>query len=436
MPELIHSTDDVFGVTRDLPLNYVERKGVDDKFIDSLARKKHIVIFGSSKQGKTSLRKKCLLEDDYVVVSCHNKWSLGELHAAVLKECGFEVRQSTEKTAGGQNKLAVGIKAKGKFPWLAQLGGNVAKEKQTEQSETSTFAPIELDPADANDVIRALDGIGFSRYIVLEDFHYLPDDTQQDFAFSLKTFHENSKLTFIIIGVWREENRLIGYNGDLTDRVLSVDVDTWSGESLREVIDVGGALLNVSFDDDFVTSLLKQCYDSVHIVQETCRRACRNAGVYETQGDLKKIGDAAEVRELVSAVVADQAGRYRGFLMGFADGFQETELQMPRWIIYAILCCSNEDLENGVRLRTISKLIKAQHPSGTALNNGNITQILKTASSLQNKKGTRPLVIDYDTANTSLHIVDKGFLIWLAAQDVEELANDLDLPKPMPLEDD
>jgi hypothetical protein len=42
----------------------------------------------------------------------------------------------------------------------------------------------------------------------------------------------------------------------------------------------------------------------------------------------------------------------------------------------------------------------------------NITQILNSAASLQNKKGTRPLVIDYDTANTSLHVVERANRLW------------------------
>lgn len=435
MLEKIHSTDEVFGVSRDLPLNYVERHNVDDKFVDSLSRRQHIVIYGSSKQGKTSLRKKCLLDQDYVVVSCQNKWNLSELHAAVLKECGFEVKQSTEKNVSGQNKVVVGLEAKGKIPFIADGSGKTEYNRFDEKKTTEKFSPTELDPFDTNDVIRALNSIEFHKYIVLEDFHYLPDDTQRDFSFSLKTFHENSKLSFIVVGVWREENRLIGFNGDLTDRVLSVDVDTWSEESLREVIKAGSQLLNVQFHDDFIIELLNKCFDSVHIVQEVCRRACRQANVFNTQEEIKEIGSDQDLDDLIEKVVSEQAGRYRGFLLNFADGFQETDLQMPRWIIYALLCSKVASLEKGIRLRTISRFIKEKHEKGLSLNNGNVTQILNSSSSLQNKKGIRPLVIDYDTANTSLHVVDKGFLISLASQKINDLLDDLGLPNAIDLED-
>ncbi len=426
--EQVHTTDAVFGVSRDLPLNYISREDVDGKLVDSLSRQQHIVIYGSSKQGKTSLRRNCLNDGDYVVISCQNRWGLAELHAAILKECGFTVRQSSERSVTGKHKVVAEIEAKAKIPLFTEGGGKAGYEYERETGEKEVRTPLELDPEDTNDIIRALAEISFSKYIVLEDFHYLPDETQKDFSFALKTFHEKSKISFIIVGVWREENRLIAFNGDLTDRVLSVDVDTWTSDSLAEVIRVGGGLLNVEFHPDFVGELLQRCFDSVHIVQEACRRVCRAEGVMETAREFKVIGSHVDTPAIIAGVVDEQAARYRGFLERFKDGFQETDLEMPKWIIYAVLCSSVDQLEKGIRLRRISKLIKGAHPKGNALNNGNITQVLNSATSLQNKKGTRPLVIDYDTANTSLHVVDKGFLIWLSSQDIPDLLEDLELP--------
>ena len=65
--------DDVFGVARDLPKNYVVRDSVDQQLVDALARDQHIVIYGSSKQGKTCLRKYNLQPHEYVIVTCSNK---------------------------------------------------------------------------------------------------------------------------------------------------------------------------------------------------------------------------------------------------------------------------------------------------------------------------------------------------------------------------
>ena len=75
---------------------------------------------------------------------------------------------------------------------------------------------------------------------MLEDFHYLPIETQKDFAVALKAFHEQSTLCFMIVGVWLDESRLTVYNGDLTGRLIGINADKWSQAELREVIEVGG----------------------------------------------------------------------------------------------------------------------------------------------------------------------------------------------------
>ena len=122
-------------------------------------------------------------------------------------------------------------------------------EIERSSSEAITTSKLELDPEDVNDIITALADL--KQFIVLEDFHYLPVETQKDFSVALKAFHEQSRLCFIIVGVWLEENRLTVYNGDLTGRIVSVNADTWTHEELRTVINTGEALLNVQFADSF-----------------------------------------------------------------------------------------------------------------------------------------------------------------------------------------
>ncbi|MGZ5484183.1 MAG: hypothetical protein ACXWID_19660 [Pyrinomonadaceae bacterium] len=320
-PEKIHKTRDVFGITRDLPLNYITRTDVDGKFINSLTREKHLIVHGGSKQGKTSLRKYNLKPDDYIVVSCQNKWEVTELLAAVLKAAGYQVTQSDSRTASGKNKITVKAEGKGKLPSVAEASGSAEYTNETGEESRIELKPLDLDPSDTNDIITALHSLEFRKYIILEDFHYLPIDTQRDFSFALKAFHEQSKFTFIIVGVWKEENRLTRFNGDLTNRVIPIDADTWEPSELVEVIKAGEALLNVQFDEKFKSDVANGCFNSVYIVQETCFRACEDAKVFETGPELRFIAPDASAEEFIRKVVQEQSGRYRAFLNTFAVGF-------------------------------------------------------------------------------------------------------------------
>lgn len=424
MSKTIYKAKDVFGINRELPLNYVSRKAADDALIENLTRDKHLVIYGSSKQGKTSLRKHCLNEDDYITVHCSNKWGLTDLHGAVLKKAGFEVTQSTTKTVSGKHKIFASIKA---AFWGSEVGGGAESERQ--KTDATTINPLELDPTDVNDIINALKSIKFEKYIVLEDFHYLSVETQKDFAVALKAFHEESPFCFLIVGVWLEENRLTVYNGDLTGRVVSINADKWNTNELYQVINKGEELLNIRFDDQFKSEVLQESFESVYIVQESCYQACSQEEFYTTSiGDLKQIGANLNAKAIVKSVVNQQTGRFHSFITQFADGFQDTQLQMYRWLLYPVLTSSLAKLEEGLRLSEIRKMILAHHPQGKDLNAGNLTQSLQFCASLQVKKEIKPIILDYDQTNLRLNVVDRGFLIWVANQDTRELLELAGLP--------
>ncbi len=423
MVEKEYAVDEVFGINRDLPLNYVERESADRVFIDNLARNQHLVIYGSSKQGKTSLRKHCLNENDYIVVHCSNKWGLDDVHEAILKQAGYELTVSKTMATSGKQKIFAKIKA-GFFG--AEAEGGAEAERSNEEGVTT--APLELDPMDVNDIISALKKIGFQMYIVLEDFHYLPIETQKDFSVALKAFHENSKLCFIIIGVWLEENRLSVYNGDLTGRLLPINADKWDKEELTKVISDGEALLNISFSDDFKKELLDSCYESVYIVQETCHQCCLQEGVYKTQSKQRDIGSNVSCSDLMNSVVNQQGGRFNSFLTQFAEGFQDTTLEMHKWLLYPILISEISNIEKGFKQAEIRNILQGAHPRKEELNSGNVTQSLQSSTSLQIKKDIKPMVLDYDQTNLRLNIVDKSFQIWLSRQDRNELLDLVGLP--------
>ena len=71
-------------------------------------------------------------------------------------------------------KSTVTLEGKSGIPLIAEAKGSGGYEYTRDQSSTDTTVALELDPADINDIIRALQEANFSKFIVLEDFHYLP----------------------------------------------------------------------------------------------------------------------------------------------------------------------------------------------------------------------------------------------------------------------
>lgn len=425
-----YKLEDVFGISRNLPLNYTTRSHVDDKLINSLNRKQHIVIYGSSKQGKTCLRKNSLSKNQYITVHCSNRLDILDLNQLILKSAGFEI-------TGSQNQTISGItKAKATFglATFAKLLGETELERVVE-NQISTEA-LELDLQDSNDIIRALESINFDKYIILDDFHYLKPNTQKDFAFSLKAFYENSNFCFIIVGVWLEKNRLIALNGDLAGRVIPVDAEDWSENDLKKVIKTGLEFLNVEFDLGLIDSIIEGSFDNVYLVQEICYRICLSFGIKETLSEpffigktsitageegINFSGKSLNLNSIVKEIIDQHSGRYNSFILQFSDGFQNSDVESYKWLLYPILYVNFEELITGLSFNRIKEIIKCSHPQGDKLNSSNLSLALKALTNLQLEKDITPNILDYDQTNLRLNVVDKEFIIWLSYQDKKDL---------------
>jgi hypothetical protein len=425
-----YQLEEVFGISRDFPVNYVKRNHVDDDLIDSLTRKKHIIIYGSSKQGKTCLRKKCLPTGSYITIHCSNKIDIADLNQLILKGAGFQLTTSNNTTLSGKAKA----KAVFGINFLAKIGVEASGEGEIERG--TIRQPLDLDLEDTNDVIDALTSINFSKYIVLDDFHYLTLQTQKDFSFALKIFHEKSDLVFIIVGVWLEENRLIALNGDLAGRITPINVEKWTSEDLYRVIHAGEKLLNIELAEELAESIIQECYDNVYILQEICYRICKIYKINRTLDETFYIGNnhrghddqaitfsgnSLNVSKITKEIIDQHTGRYHSFIIQFSDGFQNSEIETYRWLLFPVLNVEIDELYTGLRFDRIKEILIDKHPDGKNLNSNNLSFALKSLANIQLEKGITPNILDFDQTSLHLNVVDRAFLIWLSFQQKDEL---------------
>ncbi len=170
------------------------------------------MIYGSSKQGKTTLRRHCLTDSDFIVVSCLNTMGLADLNGAILKKAGYRIEQTQTKTVGGAWKYGAEFAGEGKVPFVAKASGKSTLNRETNSAD----AVGDQAPGDrpqrrqryhyrpAGDRVRQVHHPGGLSLPVGRHAAVLRVLAQ--------AFHENSPFCFIIVGVWREQNRLIYYN--------------------------------------------------------------------------------------------------------------------------------------------------------------------------------------------------------------------------------
>lgn len=399
----------VFQTSRSLPKNYVERPHVDNLFIETLLQQNHIVIYGSSKQGKTSLRKRHLEDEDAAVISCLNTWTIADLQLAILKKIGISLEDSSSLKKDGSVKLKFSIP----FFAEAEVGGGISQEKK--------YKNFSINANDTNDVIDIINDVNFNKFIILEDFHYLPIQTQRDFSISLKAYHELSEVCFIIIGVWLENDRITSHNGDLTGRVTSINADLWKDDDIQNLFEKSEQLLNISFDEKFKRNLISKSNGNIFLVQKICLKACHLSDIHFVQQDRKVVGTNIAIDDEIKEELENQNARYRTFIYEFSKGFGKTELNLYKWILYTLLKVEREIIENSLYEKKIRETIKENHPNKFKVTAPKLYLALGKSIELQLKTDIKPIIFEYDENRRKIKIVDKYFILWREYQNLEEL---------------
>ena len=232
-------------------------------------------------------------------------------------------------------------------------------------------------------------------------------------------FHETSELIFIIVGVWQESNRLTLFNGDLSGRVSNINVDEWSSDDLKSLIESGFPLLNIQFPDHVIDTILNASNENVGLVQELCYKICERHNIWKTQGINCKIGTISEVIEAVRSITNDMAARYKTFMRKFCEGLSVTEFEMYKWVMFGIIVSDSVELRNGIASNILFNKIRNHHPKKDQLQLTHLNQALERIYKVQTKHKLQPYILDF--SNDELFVVDANFLIFLESKSDGEL---------------
>lgn len=415
-----HDTDTVFGITRGVPLNYIHRE-VDDIFLKNLKKDKHIVLYGSSKQGKTSLVKKHLSDEVCLAINCEKKKSLNDIYISILKGANFRIETESESTATNSRKTGIGLKV------LSVIG--LSHDINAEKGIKSKSKRLEFDINNVNDVINALNAVNFNKYIVLEDFHYLDEEIQAAFAFQLKVFNERSRILFIILGVWLNQDRLSQYNGELAGRLCNISADKWTAEDFEKVIRNGETMLSVRFSTGIKEIMIESSFGSIAILQELCLEFCKENNIHNSQSKEIVLCKQVQVSKILARWISNQDSRFNSFLRRII--YEKGDEQgLYKAIIFCLLIADPEELMDGITLKSILDLSREFKPLAT-LKARDIEQALLNVKRTQMDHQIIPALFEYDEEKRGLFIIDKFFFIWLANKNKYESMEEIGIDEEL-----
>jgi hypothetical protein len=422
-------TQNVFGVSSGVVESYIEREEVDGSFRTALESKKQIIVYGSSKQGKTALLNKQLKPESQLVYQCAPDAEKKDVYAWILRNSGVQILTESSEQTTESGFTSTKLSTKVKIPIFVDLGGDAESTKGGEKSKTQEYRTIEYNLNLAADVAELLKEIQFNKYIVLENFHYLSQEVQEKLAYDLRIFQELG-IRFVILGIWRERNRLIQFNGDLQDRVVEVAVEPWDDHDFHRVIEKGSSILNVDFSE-VENRIIDSSFDSIGVLQELCNRSCVSAGVMESsQGKVKILNSHLE--EAIRKKLDDYSSRHLRALESFSESSRRTSDRMPLFIpFYFLVVLLNSDLDkivNGFKRSDLQREIIRIHHRPDDVRPSDMSNFLNTITKYQIRKQINPPLFDFDVSINTVKIIDSTLYFFLRHSDPKEILEKIGTP--------
>jgi hypothetical protein len=426
-----YRVDEVFGVSNQLIKTYIEREEVDIRFKNAMGANKQVIIYGSSKQGKTYIILKHLKSEQYTKVECSPQMDLIDIYSSILRQNGAEILDTTTTSESRQGGVKTGVSIKLKIPVTGEFGVDTQADYQDKFERNRSFRTVTYNLGLAQDILEILKLMQFKKFIILENFHYLNEEVQRKFAFDLRTFQDES-IIFIILGIWRERNRLAQFNGDLQDRLLEVPVEPWGKLDFEKVLIKGSKLMNVDFSD-VENELIDASFDSIGVFQELCKESCISAGVNETSNKTIRISiehlNSAKVKKLY-----DYSGRHIRSFESFcissktktAEG--EIPLYIPYYFINILLTTDFEIIESGLERNYIQDHIKEIHHRPDDVRSSDMSFFLHNIIHYQVSRGIKPPLFDYDMSGRSLKIIDSTLYFFLRFCNRQQVLDDIKPP--------
>ncbi len=108
-----------------------------------------------------------------------------------------------------------------------------------------------------------------SLVLVLDDFHYAPEELQFDIAYQLKDAIRK-EFKAIVISLPHRADDAIRKNADLSGRLNLINIEPWKEEELKEIAITGFGKLGVKVLDDFALKIAVESLTSPQLMQSIC----------------------------------------------------------------------------------------------------------------------------------------------------------------------
>lgn len=364
-------------------------------------------------------------------ISLTPKFQLDDIYRSILHSQGVEIVSDSQSSQSSSKDSTLGTKVKAMIPFLGEAQVDAQRKESRGDSRTEKRIPIDVNLSLPNDVAMLLKKVSSNKVVILENFHYLDEEIQKQFSFDLRSFQELG-IRFVILGVWREKNRLIQFNGDLLDRLVEIPVEPWAVDDFNKVIEQGSRELNIGFSSEIISGILNSAFDSIGVVQELLKGICILSEITQKSESFTLLSNMDILKQAIADKAQAYSARHLRALEAIAEGRKTTNnpksddvkampLYLPYYTVRSFLDFDFNDVVSGIKRSKLEEKIKQHHHRPDDVRAGDMSNLLYNFAKLQNEKSISPPIFDYDKTTQTIRVIDSTFYFFLRNSNLQDV---------------
>ncbi len=268
-------------------LAYVRRGEIEENLLSNITIPgKQIILYGHSGSGKTTLIRKMLYDKkiNFVQVHCSSNTTINDIILDTFDN--LDRFYIAEKNSNKSYTITGSLKSEYK-----SIVSEISATKESSFGETMVrILPPRLTSQKLAKFLGEIDAVW-----IIEDFHKVPDEEKKKIADILKIFidaaNDYPNVKIICIGAVGSARELINLDSNLYPRITELHVPLLSGQEIKEIINQGCKLLNISMSDNLIEKISYYSNRLASLTHQMCYDICDSNKIYKQQYKHKRIGD-------------------------------------------------------------------------------------------------------------------------------------------------
>lgn len=368
------------------------------------------LLTGSSKTGKTTLYRKILLERKLqpLIVRCDETLNAEDFWRCSLEVIDFRriasIEISQEVETSGETKIGGTIG----WDWLAGMIGEISLGVKENHSETKNRERILARPSPLH-LIPLLKKS--NAFLVVEDFHYLSEETQRKIFQQWKVFTDE-QVSVIVVGTTHHASDLAYANSDLLGRITQIDLKRWVEDDLKEIALKGYEFLGITSPVQAIQEIARESVGLPIIMQQTCAQLFIDKGFYQ----LKRCDSSLKFSKTdaylaLHNVASTSYSQFEDWYEKLVTGARKKARQYNTYE-FVLSTFIQDPLQFSLKRHELDeRLSKLPLQENKRPPVGSVTSTLNAITGIQQRSGFE--LLEWSKRNKTLYVLEPAFLFYL-----------------------